>query len=144
MTAASIDAGDLLRRMGSSSDGAALAFEGRVRDLNLGRRVSGLDYEAYREMADRELGEIAAEAADRFDISSVGVRHRVGSLKPREVSLVVVVVSEHRDPAFAASRYVIEELKQRLPVWKRERYADGSEEWLAPGRGHGPGSESTP
>jgi molybdopterin synthase catalytic subunit len=143
VTVARIEATDLLRDMGSAADGAVLAFEGRVRDHNAGRRVSALHYEAYREMADAVLADIAGEALERFAVTAVGVRHRVGSLKPRTVSLVVVVASRHRAAAYGASLHVINELKRRLPVWKKEEYDDGSGQWLesAPAAVSGPSEE---
>lgn len=121
---------DLLRRVGRESDGAVILFEGRVRDHNGGRSVTCLHYEAYRGMADRVLHEIATEAVRATGASAVAVRHRIGSLKPPSVSLVVVVAAPHRRPAYEASSYVIEELKKRLPLWKREEYSDGTSRWL--------------
>lgn len=125
-----LDGADLLHRMGSESDGAVLVFEGRVRDHNSGRAVVRLHYDAYREMADDVLRDIASEALLEFGASAIGVRHRVGSLAPPSVSLVVAVAAAHRRPAYEASSYVIEELKRRLPLWKREEYADGTSQWL--------------
>ncbi|MCL7959727.1 MAG: molybdenum cofactor biosynthesis protein MoaE [marine benthic group bacterium] len=125
-----LDGADLLRRLGTRSDGAVLVFEGRVRDHNAGREVVALHYDAYREMADDVLREIASEALQESGASAIGVRHRVGSLVPPAVSLVVAVAAAHRRPAYEASSYVIEELKRRLPLWKREEYADGTHRWL--------------
>ncbi len=121
---------DLLHQLGSVSDGAVLVFEGRVRDHNAGRAVVCLHYDAYREMADDVLREIAAEALRTSGASAIAVRHRVGSLEPTDVSLLVGVAAAHRGPAYAASTYMIEELKRRLPLWKREEYSDGSSRWL--------------
>ena len=125
-----LDGADLLRRMGSTSDGAVIVFEGRVRDHNSGRSVACLHYDAYREMADEVLRDIAREAIQATGVSAIGVRHRVGSLGPRSVSLVVAVSAAHRRPAYEASAYVIEEIKRRLPLWKREEYGDGTSQWL--------------
>ena len=125
-----LDGADLLRRLGTRSDGAVLVFEGRVRDHNAGREVVALHYDAYREMADDVLREIASEALGKSGASAIGVRHRVGNLAPPAVSLVVAVAAAHRRPAYEASSYVIEELKRRLPLWKREEYADGTSRWL--------------
>lgn len=130
VTDRALDGRELVREMRSAADGALVLFEGRVRDENRGRSVIGLHYDAYAEMADRVLGEIAGEAVDRFGASAVGVRHRTGSLVPGEVSLVVAVLAPHRGQAFEASRYMVEELKQRVPIWKKEEYLDGSAEWL--------------
>jgi molybdopterin synthase catalytic subunit len=125
-----LDGADLLRRMGSVSDGAVMVFEGRVRNHNAGRPVVYLHYDAYREMADEVLHEIACEAIRDTGASAIGVRHRVGSLEPPSVSLVVAVAAAHRRPAYEASTYVLEELKRRLPLWKREEYGDGTSRWL--------------
>ncbi len=125
-----LDGGDLLRRIGGTSDGAVIVFEGRVRDHNSGRVVVGLHYDAYREMADEVLREIAAEAIQVTGASAIGVRHRVGNLTPPSVSLVVAVSAAHRRPAYEASTYVIDELKLRLPLWKQEVYDDGTTRWL--------------
>lgn len=125
-----LDGGDLLRELGAVSDGAVLVFEGRVRDHNEGQRVVRLAYDAYREMADAVLHEIAGEALRATGASAVAVRHRVGTLSPPDVSLVVAVASPHRQAAYEASTLVIEQLKKRLPVWKKEEYADGTRRWL--------------
>ena len=124
-----LDGADLLRRMGSVSDGAVIVFEGRVRDHNSGRSVVCLHYDAYREMADEVLHDIAREAIRDTGASAIGVRHRVGSLEPPSVSLVVAVAAAHRDAAYSASREIIERLKRELPIWKMERFTDGEEEW---------------
>jgi molybdopterin synthase catalytic subunit len=123
-------AADLLERLGTREDGAAVVFEGRVRARSSGRVVVRLHYEAYREMADEVLREIAREALALQPVTQVAVEHRVGTLEAGEVSLVVAAASPHRDPAMAAVRYVIEQLKTRLPVWKKEEYEDGSATWL--------------
>jgi molybdopterin synthase catalytic subunit len=130
VTESPLDGADLLPLLGGVSDGAVILFEGRVRDHNAGRAVVCLHYDAYREMADEVLREIASEAIRTTGASSIAVRHRVGSLAPPSVSLVVGVAAAHRRPAYEASAYVIEELKRRLPLWKREEYADGSSQWL--------------
>ncbi len=112
------------------SDGAVLVFTGVVRDHNDGRPVRGLRYDAYREMAVGVLEEIALDAAERFRAGEVWVAHRTGELEVGEVSVCVRVSAPHRDACYGASRHVIEEIKRRLPVWKKERYADGGAEWL--------------
>lgn len=139
-----LGASDLVGCLGGPSDGAVVAFEGRVRNHSDGRVVVRLHYDAYREMADAVLREIAEEAVARSGATAIGVRHRVGSLDPGTVSLVVVAAAPHRRPAFDACTRVIEELKRRLPLWKREEYADGTSRWL---EGHSPaveGRESSP
>ncbi|MEX2572613.1 MAG: molybdenum cofactor biosynthesis protein MoaE [Gemmatimonadota bacterium] len=114
----------------SPGDGAALLFVGVVRDHNEGRSVGHLDYQAYPEMAEAVLREIVDEALGRWDAGQVSVVHRVGRLDIGEVSVAIAVTSPHRGDAYDASRYVIEELKKRVPIWKREGYIDGDSEWL--------------
>jgi molybdopterin synthase catalytic subunit len=122
---------DVLARVGSDEDGAAVLFLGMVRDHADGRPVTGMTYEAYEEMATPVLSEIAHEASQRIGSDRVAVLHRVGDLTIGEVSVAIAVSSPHRAEAFEASRYVIEEIKKRLPVWKKEHYADGAREWVA-------------
>lgn len=126
-----IDAAAVLDEVASSRNGATVLFLGTVRDTNDGAMVTALDYSAYREMAERELAEIAAEASRRFETADVVVEHRLGSLALGDTSVAIAVAHPHRGAAYEASRYVIEELKRRLPIWKREHYADGRAEWVA-------------
>ena len=121
----------LLAEVAASSNGATVLFVGTVRDINEGAAVSGLDYSAYSEMAESELANIVAEAATRWTTRDIVVEHRVGSLEIGDASVAIAVAHAHRDGAYQASRYVIEELKKRLPVWKQERYVDGRREWVA-------------
>lgn len=116
-------------------DGAVLLFLGTVRNHNDGRAVQGLEYEAYREMGEEVLLAIAGEAEERFGTDRVRVYHRVGHLAVGEVSTVIAVATPHREEAYGASRYIIEEIKKRLPVWKREKYVAGDSSWV---RGHVP------
>jgi len=126
-----IDAARLLADGVSPEDGAALLFWGVVRNENDGRPVAHLEYHAYAEMAEREMQRIAEEAVSRFGVSDVRVVHRVGLLAIGEASVAISVASPHRAEAYDASRYVIEELKKRVPVWKREGYTDGDSDWVA-------------
>ena len=116
--------------MGGDEDGAVLLFIGTVRNNADGRPVSGMRYEGYEEMALEELRRIADEAAERFGNPSITVVHRLGDLLIGEVSVVVAVSSPHRAEAYGASRYVMEEIKTRLPVWKKEFYTDGATDWV--------------
>ena len=125
-----IDPSAVLERVGSDEDGAVLLFLGVVRDHADGRPVSGMRYDAYVSMAAPVLEEIAAEAAERLTTDRLAVVHRVGELDIGEVSVAIAVSSPHRAQAYEASRYVIEEIKKRLPVWKKEHYVDGSAEWV--------------
>lgn len=125
-----IDPAGVLARVGSDRDGAVLLFLGVVRDHADGRAVTGMHYEAYEEMAERVLLEIAEEAAARAGSPRLVVVHRVGALAVGEVSVAIAVSTPHRAEAYDASRYVIEEIKQRLPVWKKEHYVEGGESWV--------------
>jgi molybdopterin synthase catalytic subunit len=127
-----IDPAAVLAEVQRSGNGASVLFVGTVRDINDGRPVTGMEYTAYEAMAQRELERIVAEAAERFATGDVVVEHRLGALDVGEVSVVIVTAHPHRARAFDAARYVIEELKHRVPVWKLEHYADGTREWVDP------------
>lgn len=127
---APIDATELLGRVGAPEDGAVLLFLGTVRNHADGQSVDGMAYEAYEAMAAPVLEAIAGEAAERLGTDRVAVVHRVGELAIGEVSVAIAVSSPHRAQAYEASRYVIEEIKKRLPVWKHEHYTDGRSEWV--------------
>ncbi|HEX6924451.1 MAG TPA: molybdenum cofactor biosynthesis protein MoaE [Longimicrobiaceae bacterium] len=130
-----IDAAAILNSAISPSDGAALLFLGVVRNHNEGREVGHLEYSAFREMAERVLAEIAREAAERWETGDITVVHRIGRLDLGEASVAIAVASPHRDAAYQASRYIIEELKRRAPIWKKEGYLEGESAWLS---GHSP------
>jgi len=130
VTSGPIDPARLLGDCLSPDDGAALLFWGVVRNQNEGRPVSHLEYSAYAEMAERMMQRIGEEAIARFGVGDVRVVHRVGKLEIGEASVGIAVASPHRAEAYEASRYVIEELKRRVPVWKREGYVDGESEWV--------------
>ena len=121
---------DVLAHVGADEDGAAILFLGVVRNHADGRRVTGMTYESYEEMAEPVLREIAEEASERFGSDRIAVVHRVGDLAIGEVSVAIAVSSPHRAESYDASRYVIEEIKKRLPVWKKEHYADGHSGWV--------------
>lgn len=127
-----IDAARLLRALESERVGAVVTFEGRVRDHNEGRAVRGLAYEAYAELAETEGARIMEEARSRFEIAQAVCVHRIGELALGELAVWAGVSAAHRDAAFAACRYVIDEVKSRVPIWKRERYMGGEAEWLHP------------
>ncbi len=110
--------------------GAAVVFEGRVRDHNEGRAVKRLEYEIYEPLAVKEGNAIIAEAQERWPFEKAHVVHRGGRLELGEVAVWVGVVSAHRDEAFLAARYIIDQLKLRLPIWKKEHYADGEARWV--------------
>ena len=118
----------------SPRDGAGCLFVGVVRDENRGRAVVAIDYEAYEEMALPLLREIGEETLRLHPVSDVRLVHRLGHLRVGEASVAVAVSSPHREEAFAACRHAIDELKARVPIWKKEHYADGSA-WLDEGPG---------
>ena len=125
-----ISAAEVAGELTGDGHGATVLFEGMVRDRNRGRPVVRLHYEAYVPMAEETLRAIAEEAAATFGVGGVAAVHRIGSLGIGEASVVIAVASAHRASAFDAARYVIEQIKARLPIWKREEYADGSFAWL--------------
>jgi len=112
--------------------GAVVTFVGTVREQNRGKRVVRLDYEAYSEMALRVFVRIEEEARSRWPGTRLAIHHRIGTLEPGAVSVVIAAASPHRADAFSACRLAIEELKKDAPIWKREHYADGSE-WVGLG-----------
>jgi molybdopterin synthase catalytic subunit len=110
--------------------GALVVFEGWVRNENEGRPVTGLFYEAEPKLCARELEKIAGEAKAKFGVFDVRVAHRVGQLAIGDMAVWVGVTAGHRDAAFAGCRYVIDELKKRLPIWKKEFYDAGNDRWI--------------
>jgi molybdopterin synthase catalytic subunit len=111
--------------------GACVTFEGRVRAENQGREVRELEYEAYDELALTEGERILAEARARFGLVGAACVHRKGRLALGDVAVAVAVTAAHRGAAFDACRFVIDEIKARVPIWKKEHYADGASEWTA-------------
>lgn len=130
ISAAAIDVVALRRMLDGARAGAIVTFEGTVRDHSVGRAVVGLQYEAFSTLAVKEGERILAEARGRFAIERIACVHRTGTLAIGEVAVWVGVAAAHRAAAFDACRYVIDELKQRVPIWKKERYADGESEWI--------------
>jgi molybdopterin synthase catalytic subunit len=127
-----IDPAALLRAVAGPANGAIVLFVGVVREVNDGRGVTGIEYSAYEPMAERELVAIAQEAASRFGTPDVVIEHRLGDLGLEESSVGIAVAHPHRGAAYDASRWIIEELKRRVPIWKREHYLDGAREWVDP------------
>jgi molybdopterin synthase catalytic subunit len=126
-----ISADSVLPLVGGPADGALDLFLGVVRDHNEGSAVSGMHYEAYVEMAEQTLRAIVAEATSQPGVGKVAAVHRIGELRVGDVSVAIAASAPHRAEAFGACRYVIEAIKQRLPVWKQERYVGGAQQWLA-------------
>jgi len=124
---------DALEQVVATSHGAVVTFVGRARNrADDGREVTALEYEAYPEMAEATLRAIAAEVGDRWPDSVMSVVHRTGAVPIGEAAVVIVTAAPHRGDAYEANRYVIEAIKDRLPIWKLEHFADGSR-WKRPG-----------
>ncbi|MDE2224833.1 MAG: molybdenum cofactor biosynthesis protein MoaE [Xanthomonadaceae bacterium] len=127
-----IDIARLQSELEGAGVGAVVCFEGRVRDNNDGRAVDGLSYKAYVELAEFEGRRIVDEARKRFAVAHIVCVHRVGDLALGDVAVWAGVSAAHRGAAFDACRYVIDQVKLRVPIWKREHYVGGSSEWLHP------------
>jgi molybdopterin synthase catalytic subunit len=133
ITESPIDHAALTERVRSDQAGAVCTFLGTVREMTGDRRTASLDYEAYPEMALKTMGELEAEARRRWPILDAALVHRVGHLDLGEISVVVAVSCPHRHQAFDACRWLIDTLKEVVPIWKKEVWADGGEEWVHPG-----------
>ena len=127
-----IDPAALLAEVQRACNGASVLFVGTVRDVNDGRAVTGMEYTAYEAMAASELAVVVEEAVRQFGTDDVVVEHRIGELDIGESSVVIAAAHAHRARAFDATRYVIEQLKRRVPIWKREHYVDGTRVWVDP------------
>jgi molybdopterin synthase catalytic subunit len=121
-----IDTEKILRELEQPEDGAAVVFEGIVRNNTRGRRTLFLNYEAYEQMALKQIEELARQALAQHPVRDIRVAHRVGRLEIGEASVVIVVASAHRGPAFEACRWLIDTLKKTVPIWKKEHFADGA------------------
>jgi molybdopterin synthase catalytic subunit len=126
-----LDLGRLVAQVTSPQRGGIACFLGVVRNHHGGRQVDRLEYSAYAPMAEGECARIAAEATARWDVA-VALEHRVGALAVGDAAVAIAAAASHRDAAFEACRFIIEEVKRRVPIWKREYYADGSVAWVDP------------
>jgi molybdopterin synthase catalytic subunit len=126
LTRSTIDAEGLVAAAKRGEDGAVVAFDGIVRSHTRGRQTLHLDYEAYREMAEKRMCELATEARIRFGVRHVTMIHRLGRLEVGQTSVLIVVASAHRAPAFEACRWLIDTLKKTVPIWKKETFVDGA------------------
>ena len=132
ITSRAIDPTVLVAEVQANEFGAVSMFVGTVRDTNDGRSVTALDYSAYTAMAESELSEILNEAEARFGVTTIAVEHRIGALVLGDVSVAIACAHAHRAPALDCTRFVIEEIKKRVPIWKQEHYVDGTREWVDP------------
>jgi molybdopterin synthase catalytic subunit len=121
-----IDTQRVLEEIKHPEDGAAIVFEGVVRNNTRGRQTLYLEYEAYEEMALQQMEELAAQAVEQFKVREAAIVHRLGRLEIGETSVLIVVASAHRGCAFEASRWLIDTLKRKVPIWKREYFVDGA------------------
>jgi len=126
LTRDAIAAGVLVANAKQGSDGALVVFDGIVRDNTRGRKTIYLDYEAYEEMASRQIVELASQAIARFGIRHVTLVHRLGRLGVGDTSVLIVVASAHRAAAFEACHWLIDTLKKTVPIWKKEMFEDGA------------------
>jgi|SRR3954452_6134319 len=124
-----IDLQELVRFVTDSEAGAIATFIGTTRNNNEGRKVIALDYEAYPEMAEKELARIGQQASQQWQICRMAIIHRLGPVQISEASVIIAVSSAHRDAAFAACRFAIEEIKKTVPIWKKEVF-EGGEVWI--------------
>ena len=130
VTSQAIDLVGFRKRLADNSCGAYVQFDGWVRDHNEGQEVLRLEYEVYEPLAVKEGRRVVEEAVERFGISNAFGIHRSGLMELSEVAVVIGVSSPHRDAAFDACRYIIDQVKLRLPIWKKEHYANGHAEWV--------------
>ena len=110
-----------------------MLFLGTTRELTDGRQTVALDYEAYNEMAERQLADLEAEARRRWPVIECSITHRLGRVPPTEASVAIAVSTTHRRDAFEAGQWLIDSLKHDVPIWKREQWSDGTQEWVHPG-----------
>lgn len=133
LTTDPIDTQALLDRVSSPAAGAVVLFLGTVREMTGDRKTQRLEYEAYGPMAEKQLAELASQARARWPLVGCAVVHRTGQLELGEVSVAVAVSSPHRADAFEAGRWLIDTIKQVVPIWKKEVWADGQSQWVHPG-----------
>jgi molybdopterin synthase catalytic subunit len=129
ITADPLDPQPLIEHVRRDESGAVAVFVGVVRNNNLGRRVLRLEYDAYPQMAEKKLRQVADEAMSRWPITDIAIAHRTGRLEIGETSLLVVVSSPHRDEAFEACQHAVNRIKEIVPIWKKEVW-EGGEAWI--------------
>jgi molybdopterin synthase catalytic subunit len=128
-----IDTAAVLAQVASHAAGAVVLFLGTTREFTRDRRTASLDYECYPEMAEKKLAELEAEARRRWPLTGCSIVHRLGHLELGEASIAIAVSSPHRGVAFEAGQWLIDTIKQVVPIWKQENWADGTSEWVHPG-----------
>ena len=128
-----IDTAAVVDAVRCPSAGAVVLFLGTVRETSDGKQTSSLEYECYSEMAEKKLAALEAEAQDRWPLAKCMIVHRLGHLPVGETSVAIAVSSAHRQEAFEAGKWLIDRIKQIVPIWKKENYADGTSDWVHPG-----------
>lgn len=128
-----IDMSKVLASVESPQAGAIVLFAGTTREFTDGKRTESLDYECYPDMATQELGKLEQQARERWPIVGCSIVHRLGHLQIGEASVAIAVSSPHRKAAFEAGQWIIDTLKQLVPIWKKENWEDGTFEWVHPG-----------
>ncbi len=130
ITTEPIDITSVARRVVPPECGATVTLDGYVRQFTKGRETQYLVYEAYEPMALKEMEKLIEQAKREFEVANVGIVHRIGKLEIGETSVVISVAAPHRKAAFEACEWLIKELKRTVPIWKKEVYSDGGEEWV--------------
>jgi molybdopterin synthase catalytic subunit len=136
LTHETIDYASLTEAVRARAAGAVVLFLGTVRELTNGRQTVALDYEAFPEMAAAKFEELINEARQRWPVVNAAIVHRLGRLELGDVSVAVAVSTPHRQQAFEAGQYLIDRLKEVVPIWKKENWSDGTTEWVHPGGEH--------
>ncbi len=144
LTHEKIDTAALLESVSSNKAGAVVLFLGTTREITHGRRTSSLDYECYPEMAEAKLSELEAESRRRWPIVECAIVHRIGHLELGEASIAIALSCPHRQDAFEAGKWLIDTIKEVVPIWKKENWADGSSEWVHPGMNDPAGRTANP
>ena len=124
-----LDPDDITATVHAPDKGGVVTFLGTVRNHTGGKRVLYLEYEAYEEMAEKMLARIAGEVTERWDDTVVSIAHRLGRMEPGEISMIVAAASPHRAEAFSACQYVVNRIKENVPIWKKEAF-EGGEVWV--------------
>ena len=132
LTDDTIDPTDVIDGVRRPAAGAVVLFLGTVRDTTDGRQTTSLEYECYAEMAEKKLQELEAEARERWPLKECRIVHRLGHLGVGEISVAIATSAAHRQPAFEAGQWLIDRIKEVVPIWKKENYADGTSDWVHP------------
>jgi molybdopterin synthase catalytic subunit len=133
ITEAPIDPTAILQQVATNQAGAVVLFLGTTRQFTEGRETESLEYECYPEMAKEKMAELVEQASARWPLARCAITHRIGHLALGEASVAIAVSSPHRQAAFEAGQWLIDALKQVVPIWKKENWADGTSQWVHPG-----------